>query len=195
MRMDFFLSLLGLFQILLGTSYFDKFLSFLIVNKTITGILLKTIQANRYFYKMSYRLSHGAVTWDVNCDFRLLSAGLYHAAKSTDHTLSPCVSSWSPVCLNCSSMTCIVQAAVIIQKVSYFSNNIRPSSCMPPKRNVESLSALVCVYRATWLYSELALSSLGGLRGKTQHSIYLNNWGRDIIKCCGKWSFDTPLTG
>lgn len=48
MRMDFFPSLLGLFQILLGTSYFDKFLSFLIVNKTITGILLKTIQANRY---------------------------------------------------------------------------------------------------------------------------------------------------
>jgi len=35
------------YQVLLGTSYFDKFLTFLIVNKTITGILFKTIQANR----------------------------------------------------------------------------------------------------------------------------------------------------
>lgn len=50
--MDFFLNLLGLLQILLGTSYFDKFLSFLIVNKTITGILLKTIQANRYLIRL-----------------------------------------------------------------------------------------------------------------------------------------------
>ncbi|XP_078352521.1 kinetochore-associated protein 1-like isoform X2 [Oculina patagonica] len=35
------------YQILVETAYFDKFLRFLIMNKTITGILLKTIQANR----------------------------------------------------------------------------------------------------------------------------------------------------
>ncbi|KAJ7374444.1 Kinetochore-associated protein 1 [Desmophyllum pertusum] len=35
------------YQILLGTAYFDKFLKFLIMSKTVTGILLKTIQANR----------------------------------------------------------------------------------------------------------------------------------------------------
>ena len=43
---------------------------------------------------MSCRLSHDAVAWDVNRDFRLLSASLYHAAKSTD-PLSPFVSLWS----------------------------------------------------------------------------------------------------
>ena len=37
------------FQILLDTAYFDKLLRFLIMNKTISGILLKTIQANRYW--------------------------------------------------------------------------------------------------------------------------------------------------
>ncbi|XP_068682913.1 kinetochore-associated protein 1-like isoform X1 [Montipora foliosa] len=35
------------YQILLETSYFDKFLTFLIMNRKIAGILLKTIQANR----------------------------------------------------------------------------------------------------------------------------------------------------
>lgn len=130
---------------------------------------------------MSFRLSHDAVAWDVNRNFRLLSASLYHAAKSTD-PLSPCVSLWSAKL-----------DAVIVQKVSYLSNNIRPSSCMPPKWNLESLSALVSVNRATWLYSELALSSLGGLRVKTQHRTYLNNWGQDIM--LWKMIFDTPLTG
>lgn len=35
------------YEILLHTAYFDKLLKFLIMNKTISGILLKTIQANR----------------------------------------------------------------------------------------------------------------------------------------------------
>lgn len=35
------------YQVLLDKPYFDKFLTFLIMNRKITGILLKTIQANR----------------------------------------------------------------------------------------------------------------------------------------------------
>ena len=79
---------------------------------------------------------------DVNRDFRLLSASLYQGAKSTD-PLSPFVSHFGQMGLMFPSLTCILQAAVKVQKVLYLSNNIRPSSCMPPKRNLESLSALV----------------------------------------------------